>query len=157
MAARETWLDATISDSQLVDDAKFKLFRKDRNRFGGGVLVATLSDLRCQRRTELEHDGREATVVDSHHARGLLHLYAVYCPPNMKSEDYKLLNEPLLQMNTSTSPNTQMCVIGDFNSHVDWTDLASPLPSRPAYAFLLDIMKMHGLSQLCVEPSTSSS
>ena len=51
----ETWTDSTIGDSELFPST-FKLFRKDRNRGGGGVLIAVTEDLVCTRDPELETD-----------------------------------------------------------------------------------------------------
>ena len=35
----ETWLDSTMPDSFIVQDKKFSVLRKDRNRAGGGVCI----------------------------------------------------------------------------------------------------------------------
>ena len=42
---QETRLDSNIHSSELVDPDKFTLFRKDRNRNGGGVCLAVSNDL----------------------------------------------------------------------------------------------------------------
>lgn len=56
----ETWLDETIANSE-VDIPGFKLFRKDRNRRGGGVMVYASHDLtKVERRSDLEDDSLEA-------------------------------------------------------------------------------------------------
>ena len=45
----ETWLDSSIQDSE-VFPGTYKVFRKDRNRYGGGVNFQKFSSNRAPRR-----------------------------------------------------------------------------------------------------------
>lgn len=64
-AACETWFDCSVYDSQLVDLAHLEIFRKDRNKSGGGVLLAVPSHIKCTRRLNLEQHGLQAVFVIS--------------------------------------------------------------------------------------------
>ena len=53
IAVTETWLNDTISDGELLDPS-FQIIRRDRNRNGGGVLLACKSVLQPVRRADFE-------------------------------------------------------------------------------------------------------
>ena len=59
----ETWLDGTIMDAE-VGTPGFKIFRRDRNRRGGGVMVYVSEQFKTVRREDLEDDAVEACIVD---------------------------------------------------------------------------------------------
>ncbi|XP_040076497.1 uncharacterized protein LOC115314129 [Ixodes scapularis] len=149
----ETWLDNSIYDSQLVDLTRFKVYRKDRNRSGGGVLVAIPSSITCTRRHDLDRNDLEAIFVDLHSKRGLLHLCVAYCPPSKKTESYDLLQSSLSSVTLSKKKYSNVLVVGDFNAHINWSDLSSPKPTGPSDTVLLDHIETLGLTQVCSEPT----
>ncbi|KAM7289528.1 hypothetical protein ISCGN_029657 [Ixodes scapularis] len=63
----ETWLDASVADSELLSLDAYTVFRRDRNGRGGGVLMAIPSSFRVNRRRDLEHKDLEALFVESSH------------------------------------------------------------------------------------------
>ncbi|XP_040063029.1 uncharacterized protein LOC120837605 [Ixodes scapularis] len=149
----ETWLDNSIYDSQLVDLTRFKVYRKDRNRSGGGVLVAIPSSITCTRRHDLDRNDLEAIFVDLHSKQGLLHLCVAYCPPSKKTESYDLLQSALSSVTLSKKKYSNVLVVGDFNAHINWSDLSSPKPTGPSDTVLLDHIETLGLTQVCSEPT----
>ena len=52
----ETWLDNTISNAELFP-AEYSIYRNDRNRNGGGVLIAVKNDIQCAELPELDVNG----------------------------------------------------------------------------------------------------
>ena len=51
----ETWLDSTVSDTDLyVNGYTCNYYRKDRKGKGGGILLTFNEDVSCIRRTDLE-------------------------------------------------------------------------------------------------------
>ena len=59
LAVTETFLSNNVNDSELVDCSKYRVFRKDRDRRGGGVMVmvrSNLMNLPAARRKDLETD-----------------------------------------------------------------------------------------------------
>ncbi|XP_033122948.1 uncharacterized protein LOC117121754 isoform X2 [Anneissia japonica] len=57
----ETWLDTSISDSELLPMQQYAIFRRDRNRYGGGVLIAAHKDLHPVSAHQYDVDGIEVT------------------------------------------------------------------------------------------------
>eukprot|EP00745_Piridium_sociabile_P045808 TRINITY_DN9988_c0_g2_i1.p1 TRINITY_DN9988_c0_g2~~TRINITY_DN9988_c0_g2_i1.p1 ORF type:complete len:264 (+),score=32.88 TRINITY_DN9988_c0_g2_i1:50-841(+) len=51
----ETWLDSTIADTEFLPPS-YKAFRRDRNREGGGVLIAVSDSIECTVERELNTD-----------------------------------------------------------------------------------------------------
>ena len=60
MGLSETWLDSSVTDGQL-DIAGFRLYRKDRDGRGGGVMV--YDDVKSARRRELEREDMEVMWI----------------------------------------------------------------------------------------------
>ena len=53
MGLSETWLDESVDDAE-IDMTGFRVYRKDRNRNGGGVAVYVSDDVKSVRRYDLE-------------------------------------------------------------------------------------------------------
>ena len=64
VAVTETHLNAEIFDSEIIDNS-YLLYRRDRNRHGGGVIV-TRRDLLSIRRLDLEVDNTELHQLFQH-------------------------------------------------------------------------------------------
>ena len=54
LSVTETWLRDAIFDGELLDQSLYNVFRKDRNRNGGGVLFACKRNINANRRLDLE-------------------------------------------------------------------------------------------------------
>ena len=59
----ETWLDGSLSDTEL-EVPGFSMYRKDRNRRGSGVMVYVSNDVKAVRRGDLEEAGIEALWIE---------------------------------------------------------------------------------------------
>ncbi|XP_040077804.1 uncharacterized protein LOC120849653 [Ixodes scapularis] len=152
----ETWLDPSVPDGLLVDTARHVVHRKDRaGRSGGGVMFVVPRHLICRRRQDLEVAGLESLFIEIAHKRGKVLFGCVYCPPSTRVAAYHLLNDALERVAVSSYLN--ICILGDFNAHIDWTDITAPVPLAPDDGTLLDMMESNGLVQLCDEPSYYSS
>ena len=73
----ETWLDDRITDLE-VGIPGFKVFRRDRNRRGGGVMVYVSEQLKAVRRKDLEVNAVEAVWVEVKTRNGILLICNVY-------------------------------------------------------------------------------
>ncbi|KAH7943710.1 hypothetical protein HPB52_010220 [Rhipicephalus sanguineus] len=62
--SKQTWLDASVTDSELFDTSGYTVLRKDRCGRGGGVLMAFPTPAKVNRRLDLEHDDLEALFVE---------------------------------------------------------------------------------------------
>ena len=59
----ETWLDSTVSDGE-IGVLGFKIYRRDRIKRGGGVMVYVTEDIKCVRRRDLESEWIEALWLE---------------------------------------------------------------------------------------------
>lgn len=60
----ETHLDDNILDEQLELDGFNSIYRKDRNSFGGGVLIYLSNAVRASRRVDLEPNNAECIWLE---------------------------------------------------------------------------------------------
>ena len=79
LAVAETFLDDDILDSELVDNS-YVVFRRDRNRHGGGVMLLLRNNLPAVRRYDLESDC-EVLWIQVSIERAPLFLGVYYRPP----------------------------------------------------------------------------
>ena len=63
IAFTESWLDNTVSDREICIPG-YKVYRKDRNRNGGGIVLFVDEKLRINRRTDLESTDLKAVWLE---------------------------------------------------------------------------------------------
>lgn len=63
ISVSESWLDSSITDSEILIDGYYSI-RKDRNRQGGGVCMFIRSDIASNLRTDINTEGVEAIWTD---------------------------------------------------------------------------------------------
>ena len=97
----------------------YKLFRKDRNTAGGGVLVAVKSKYEPESVQFSEQSSAELAwaKVTLKNQRTLL-LGAFYCPPIPQIRHLEELDRDLAEVNrtVANNPNTVVIIGGDFNT-----------------------------------------
>ena len=78
----ERHLDGIILDTDIrIDGFSDKIFRKDRNSFGGGVLVYTSQGICVKERHDLNYDGVEMLWIEVLIPNFKLLVCVVYRPP----------------------------------------------------------------------------
>ncbi|KAM7313642.1 hypothetical protein ISCGN_003489 [Ixodes scapularis] len=147
----ETWLDASVADSELIDTDAYTVFRRDRGGRGGGVLLAFPASAHVTRRTDLEHQDLEALFVELRLPRSTTLVGCVYCPPSTREESYRLFDVVLQHASRGNYANTLL--FGDFNAHIDWVTYDDPVPRDQSDDLLLDIATSAGLTQTCFLPT----
>ena len=85
LGLRETWLDGSLLDAEL-EVPGFSLYRKDRNRRGGGVMVYVPIDVKAVRRGDLKEVGIEALWVEVKMSKMRMLVCNVHRPPDAKAE-----------------------------------------------------------------------
>ena len=86
----ETWLDDSITDSEIAIDG-YTLQRKDRNTNGGGVCLYVRNGLSFNKREDLEDQELEATWIDLNLKKTHpILIGAVYRPPKQSNFVSKL-------------------------------------------------------------------
>ncbi|KAM7314032.1 hypothetical protein ISCGN_003817 [Ixodes scapularis] len=154
-ALTETWLDPSIHDGQIADTERFQIFRKDRTTSrGGGVMLIAPYNLPCRRRRDLEQDCLEAVFVEARCGNTSVLLICVYSPPKLQAASFDALQTSIHLIQQSKFTNIYL--MGDFNTHIDWTDMTSPIPSDPLSHALLDLTESSGFIQCCPDPTYSS-
>lgn len=143
----ETWLDEEIFDSEFVPK-NYKVFRKDRDRRGGGVCILFKSSFQILKMPDIP--GVEAVFCKVYANNVRYILGAIYRPPNSTVTVLDELKEYLYRY---TMPDDKLILVGDFNlPNINWTTFAVQSPHAVGDA-LLDIMFNFDLLQIVKSPT----
>ncbi len=112
MGLSETWLDCTISDSEL-SIPEYTCHRQDRNRHGGGVAVYISDWVRHIRRSDLEHEGIESVWLEIRQRTNKpLLVCNLYRPPSSSSS---YLESIRVMLESALNEGKEVAVLGDLN------------------------------------------
>ena len=143
----ESFLDSSIPDTHIIP-AGYTVFRHDRNRHGGCVLVLIRNSITVIHRKDLESDC-EMLWLELHTSRGIINLVTYYRPPTATVDLLKLLHSAL----ATNSNSLPVIVCGDFNvPDVDWST-TSPKLKFPVTDTLCQLVHDNFLSQLVSHPT----
>ena len=111
IAVSETWLDDTISDAD-ISLQDYTIFRRDRHRHGGGILVYVRETLPVLRRVDLEINGLETIWLEISLNCGNILVGSYYRPPGANEASKELFLTSFQScIDTVFAENP----IGDFN------------------------------------------
>ena len=149
VAVTETHLDDSIRLSELFPQ-KYRVFRRDRNRKGGGVLVAVNENIICNERDILEGNNAELLMIDIHCSRDKSFVFGVfYRPPSSDSKCLEILQRNL----ESLSHLSNIILVGDFNfKDIDWKNNLF-LNYSINYELFSDILSDNFLNQMVLQPT----
>jgi len=115
----ETWLSVNVP-SESVSMNGFSLFRKDRDRQGGGVACYVRASIPCTVLTDFDEPGLETLWIMLRPARmprWLTHVVVgvIYHPPNANNR--RMIDHILntIEQISRVHPNSGVAVVGDFN------------------------------------------
>ena len=111
----------------------YTVFRKDKNRFGGGIFQAIKSDLTCVQEFDFAVDGCEIiwTWLKLANCKTLF-LSSYYRPPVSSSDSLGHLSESIRRAFAKVPNHPKIIIGGDFNlGDIDW-DTAVPTPNNPS-------------------------
>ncbi|XP_019615685.1 PREDICTED: uncharacterized protein LOC109463354, partial [Branchiostoma belcheri] len=152
--ATETWLDATVYDSEILPDT-YRAYRRDRNKNGGGVIVAVRTTLKSSDVPELQVDNCEVIWVRVKlQGRKTLYVCAYYRPDVSDRASLEGFNASVSK--AAQIPNAHLLIGGDMNLPCwDWTTMQmKPNPRYPGlHNMFIDILGDHGLEQLVDMPT----
>ena len=149
IAVTETHLDDSIGSSELFPQS-YRVFRRDRNRRGGGVLVAVNENIICNERNILDGNNTELLMLDIHYSRNKSFVFGVfYRPPSSDSVCLEIL-----QRNLECLPHhTNIILVGDFNfKDIDWKNNLF-LNNSLNYEIFSDILSDNFLNQMVLHPT----
>ena len=151
----ETWLDGTIANSEILPPG-FNIYRKDRKRNGGGVLIAVSTHLPSHEIPELAMDDCEL-VWAKIPLKGKRHLIlASYYHPHTNDEASMKLFASAAQRAVTT--NSMIIIGGDFNfPALSWEKEQPYLKTRKNHPTLhlefVDLINDLGLQQMVTFPT----
>ncbi len=147
LAVNETFLGEEILDSEIVGDS-YRVFRNDRNRQGGGVMLSINSSIPAVRTQDLESDCELLWVELTLPAAKIL-VGAFYRPPGPSPDSLCQMEDSLVRIPESCS----IILCGDFNvPEVNWESMSCTASTR-ATNQLCDTVEDHSLQQLVLEPT----
>ena len=110
IAITETWLDNTISDSEVSIDG-YSLIRKDRNRNGGGVCIYIMNRYAFNRREDISSSEDELLWAEIHLPKSRPIVVGVCYRPPKQSDFCARLEETLSKIRS----DCETIVLGDMN------------------------------------------
>ncbi len=148
----ETWLDNSIhSDDLNIPD--YTLYRRDRNRHGGGVATYVSDCIPTTRRLDLEHPDVECLWLECTVQSKRVLVATYYRPPGQRVNAIDNFIEKLEEsLNLALACNPDLLLImGDFNDRCRaWN---SDHADSELKLKLFDLVQQNGLFQLIDEPT----
>ena len=108
----ETKLNESFPDPQFAIP-NYRLFRRDRNGHGGGLIAYIRSDIPCRRLTQLESKSLETIVVELKLKTENWILVSCYRPPNLPDSVFTKNITTILDKSSVKTDN--ILVLGDLN------------------------------------------
>ena len=121
----ETHLVASIFDQNLSFEGFDRIFRKDRNRFGGGILVYISNSLSVSRRADLEPANIECIWIEIRDPTSNFLLCCTYRPPNSDKSFWRNLS---WSIDKASDISNKIVIVGDLN--VDFLNIPHTHPSQ---------------------------
>jgi hypothetical protein len=149
IAVNETNLADSICDSEVIG-APYVLFRRDRNRHGGGVMIAAKDSLNPIRVSEFEHANLELVWIKVTTNKGSLLYGSLYCPKKPKLSFFSDLNDCIEKILQCVDSYIAVNLVGDFNidaPHIQPSGIFSEGDVR-LYRLLSQTLDPLNLSQL---------
>ncbi len=124
LAMTETHLANHISDNDLSIN-NYQIFRKDRNRHGGGVCIYVENSIAASRLPHLEQDNIDMLWLKLNFNAKVIYFGVCYRPPGQSVQDRKdfldLLESHLEQVLALCRNSHSLILTGDFNDRTtDW-------------------------------------
>ena len=164
ICGNESHLDGDYFTSEVFPDTH-EIFRKDRNRYGGGVFIGVKKDLLAMQEHSLDTDNDCESIWIKIIFAGKQPLYigSFYRPTNANPVPLTKLDEALKKLTTrSTLPN--IILAGDFNTpDINWKDSTIITgENKPRYGkhlnqTMLDLANDNMLSQMQHLPTRGDS
>ena len=148
----ETHLDCTIESAEINIDG-YQLFRKDRNRFGGGCAIYARNELSPSEIISMNEPHVESIYIKILSCNVSTVFGVCYRPPNQPANQRDLFLDGFGNQLTALSTNskTSFHIMGDFNDRCDqWT---SDHSESELGLLLVNLLYEFNLNQLVIEPT----
>ena len=145
----ETWLDESVSDSE-VEIENYTIYRKDRNRNGGGVCAYVRSDFAYNKRQDLQKEGLEAVWLELILPKTKPILICIGYRPPKQSNFFELLENSLLEYDNLS--DREFYLLGDININLNQKKSRNSLFNTSLY----DWCHIFDLTQIITESTRIS-
>ena len=145
MTLSETWLDETVTDLEVCPDGyNLLIFRRDRNRWGGGVAIVLSNHIRCRACPDISEGNVESLWIQLYpHTKRAVLLCFVHRSPS----DYHFYDNFLVECEKGLLTYCdRLVILGDFNSNFSQV-------SSPQTKFLFSFMRQFQLHELVQSPT----
>ena len=153
----ESWLAAEHKNSEIfLEGYQSNVYRKDRNKNGGGVFISIHDSLTTSEVDNSQSDC-EAIWAEVHTQGKSVLTGSYYCPPSSTVESLDQLSAAVHKI--THNKDKHLIIAGDFNlPHINWKHCAvSPgAPQVGQHQELLNLMNEHGLEQVQMKPTRLS-
>ena len=152
----ETHLDPTIKDAEYLPTG-YKALRRDRNRDGGGILIAVREDLQITATPELETNCEILWAKICTPGKSSLYVCAFY-RPDVKDKKGLEQFEISIKQKLPKVKNSNIIIAGDFNlPGLSWPDGTVTIKPGCSYPKLheqfVELLFDSGLEQIVHEPT----
>ncbi|KAL8618799.1 hypothetical protein ACOMHN_000227 [Nucella lapillus] len=151
----ETHLDSDIKDSEIIDKKHgYRVYRKDRVRGGGGVLILVKETLNSMENPEFETTCEALWVTVKIKGRRSLYICAYYRPDN--KDKTSILQWQIAVERVSSIPNAIILIGGDLNfPGWDWAKMTMKPKTQNSETHhkLIEIIQENGLQQMVTFPT----
>ena len=122
----ETWLDHSIDDVQ-VNLPGYQIYRRDRNRHGGGVAIYASNSIPVKQLQEFNIDGVEIVCIEVKLMHKKILISCIYRPPGSGQQADDFLEDFQNIVNLMISKDYEsLFILGDFNDRcMQWNDTHS--------------------------------
>ena len=155
----ETWLTDKTTESVILNQSEYFLFREDRrHKLGGGLCALIRNNLKADKlEMDRKFDCMEILVFDLLNLDNKFRFILGYRPPgNTSSTVSKLFKSELDELGKLCAIDASVVVVGDFNfPGIDWSDGVpiSDLFSNSCKDVFINFIKQNALCQFVMEPT----
>lgn len=152
IAMTETWLDESITDG-IIEIPNYAVFRRDRTRHGGGVLLYVNYSLPVVKCEDIDIQGTEMILVQITLDRKKILIACCYRPPGQNAQEVQIFLSDFQTLVDYAVYNNfdHFFVLGDMNDRcVDWND---DRPVSELGSQLKDLVLMNNLFQIIETPT----
>ena len=164
----ETWLKKSIKDNEVINGNNYNVYRSDRSQFshpmdpndpskykksGGGVLIATRSDIEASYKRISMRRGAEIVAVEVS-IKGVKYVFCVvYRVGTLGQDNHRSIVDSIKPFFKSRKTK-KIFILGDFNlSNVKWPYVENAHYTTPIEKSFVDTFDDFGLTQCILQPT----
>ena len=161
----ETWLKKSVNDHEIIKDKNFSIFRNDRTqashpsdpnkfkKFGGGVLIAIMSDIQAEIKRLSVRKGAEILAIEVSIDGKKFVFCTVYRVGNIDKPNHDSIMSTIKTFYKIRNPR-KIFIVGDFNlKSISWPRSKDMVNGNGTDRLFIDSFNGFGLDQ-CISGPT---